>query len=95
LNWWPQEIPDDLEFAEGKRNLAKHDWKVDYVITHDCPLKMLNKIKGVSRKTLSYGVRKTELNDMLQYYADNTTFTRWFFGHYHVDWAIDRYTCVG
>jgi predicted phosphodiesterase len=94
LNWWPQEIPDDLEFAEGKRNLKGYDWNVDYVITHDCPLKMLEKVKGVSRKTMSYGVKKSELNTMLQFFADNAVFKRWFFGHYHVDWTFDKYTCV-
>lgn len=94
INWWPQEISDEPEFDEGRRNLKVHDWNVDYVITHDCPQKVLGRIKNLSQKTLSYGVRKSDLNTMLQYYADNTKFSRWFFGHYHVDWTYDRYTCV-
>ena len=35
--WWPEEIPSEEEMKNGFANLAKHDNKVDYIITHCLP----------------------------------------------------------
>ena len=37
ISWWTQEMPSEAEYAEARRNLAKVDWAVDYVITHCAP----------------------------------------------------------
>ena len=31
-SWWPQELPNEEEMEEGRRNLEKLNYKVDYVI---------------------------------------------------------------
>ena len=33
ISWWAQEMPSEEEYAETRKNLAKVDWAVDYVIT--------------------------------------------------------------
>ena len=35
-SWWPQELPNEEEMEEGRHNLEKLNYKVDYVITHCC-----------------------------------------------------------
>ncbi len=37
ISWWAQEMPSEEEYAEARKNLAKVDWAVDYVITHCAP----------------------------------------------------------
>ena len=37
VSWWPQERQTEEEFAEGMNNLAKHNYLVDYIITHTAP----------------------------------------------------------
>ena len=36
ISWWKEEMPTGAEFELGFVNLEKHNWKVDYIITHDC-----------------------------------------------------------
>ena len=36
-SWWPEEMPSNKEFNEGMNNLNKHNWEVDYVLTHAAP----------------------------------------------------------
>ncbi|MEE4567116.1 hypothetical protein V2U94_05675 [Paenibacillus polymyxa] len=35
-SWWKREMPSEEEYKEGLKNLKKHDWKVDYILTHTC-----------------------------------------------------------
>jgi hypothetical protein len=37
VGWWEREIPSTDEFEHGISNLNKHNWNVDYVLTHNCP----------------------------------------------------------
>lgn len=32
--WWPEELPTMIEYDEGKKNLEKNNWEVDYIVTH-------------------------------------------------------------
>lgn len=38
INWWPGEIPSQEDFENAYKNLDKINWKVDYVLTHTCPI---------------------------------------------------------
>jgi len=76
LSWWKEEMPNDEEYAEGLANLEKHNWTVDYIITHCCPTSI--------QTVLSEGFFKADtLTDYLETIKNKTTFHRWFFGHYH------------
>ena len=37
VNWWPQEMPSDEEYARCEAALEANGWQVDYVLTHDAP----------------------------------------------------------
>ena len=35
-SWWKQELPSDEEMEEGRQNLEKHNYEVDFIVTHCC-----------------------------------------------------------
>ena len=61
---------------EGRRNLALHDNKVDYIVTHCCSTSTQVIIGGSLYKP-------DILTDYLEEIKQNTTFKKWYFGHYH------------
>ena len=88
VSWWPEELPDIKEYNNAMKNLIKHNFKVDYVITHTCPTKILDSLYSgihpqVIRDEVSDFLNKLEDKDHLQY-------THWYFGHHHVDKLIDK-----
>lgn len=80
-SWWKEEMPSEEELIEGGRNLEAHDWKVDYIITHTAPSRLLRSIGQISRKE----VERDLLTDYLDRIYEKATFKKWFFGHYHID----------
>jgi DNA repair exonuclease SbcCD nuclease subunit len=81
VSWWPEEMPNYSEFQEGLKNLDKNNWQVDYVISHTGPSKSIQKINA--------DFRVDALSDYLQEVDNKLKYTRWFFGHYHVDKVIN------
>lgn len=80
VSWWKEEMPSKEEMDRGIRNLKKHDFKVDYVVSHCAPSFVV--------ATFSRGLFKPdELTDYLQglIYEYGLSFKKWFFGHYHDD----------
>ena len=81
-SWWKEELPSKEEMDEGLKNLEKHNYKVDYIITHCAP----KNIQAI----LSNGTYKSDyLIDYLTEVAEKTKFKRWYFGHYHDNRRID------
>jgi predicted phosphodiesterase len=74
--WWAQELFSDDEIAEAEHNLAKHNKKVDYIITHCCPQNVAS--------FFSRGLyQEDELTSFFDEVARLTKFKKWYFGHYH------------
>jgi hypothetical protein len=40
IDWWPEEVPNQADLDNAYVNLDKAGWKVDYVISHTCPMSM-------------------------------------------------------
>ena len=81
LSWWQEEMPSDEEMKFGKQNLADNENKVDYIISHCCPQTVA--------ALLSRGYYKSDkLTDYFNEIKENTSFNKWFFGHYHDDTQI-------
>lgn len=76
VSWWKEEIPSDEEMEEALKNLEKHDYTVDYIITHAAPESTMNLIFP------NHDPEK-KLNLFLQEVMDRTTYTHWYFGHLH------------
>ena len=74
--WWKQELPSEEEMQEGIENLAAHDNKVDFIVTHCCA--------SSTQTLLGGGLYKTDiLTEYHEKIRQNTSFKKWFFGHYH------------
>lgn len=90
-SWWPQELPDSADFENGKRNLRRCDWEVDYVITHDAP----SHAKRALLATFPEEWRTERwvddrLNGYLNHFDACLSFKKWYFGHYHEDAVTDE-----
>lgn len=87
ISWWPEELPSKKEMDYAMRNLDKHDWNVDYIITHCAPTSVV--------KSIAYWYEIDSLNDFLQVIYEKIKFKHWFFGHYHYDSKLDeKFTAV-
>jgi predicted phosphodiesterase len=87
ISWWFAELPSDEEYANALRNLEKHDYTVDYIISH-CAA------EGVQEVINPHYV-KDRLTDFFEYVRADCRYERWFFGHYHEDLEVDeRHTAV-
>ncbi|MDO5406201.1 MAG: metallophosphoesterase [Eubacteriales bacterium] len=76
LSWWDQEMPDDAEFEEGRKNLAAVDWNVDFIITH-CTA-------SSTQALFCAGLFQPDnLTAYLEEIRQTCTYKKWFFGHYH------------
>ena len=80
-SWWDEELPTLDETAEGWENLAKHNNKVDFVITHDLPEKELIGLGIRDRRNYYKCYLNTHLDDIRR----EIKFTHWYSGHYHED----------
>lgn len=87
LTWWKEEVPNDTDWAEAEKNLAKHNYKVDYIITHECPAAATSMVSIFE---------PTEMSRKLMHFYNDVKFKHWYGGHYHLDddypWL--KYTCL-
>lgn len=83
-SWWRREMPSQEEYGEGLKNLERHDWKVDYILTHTCSTIALEYIAE------RCGIHM-ELDDMHPYFYDieqKAQYKQWYFGHFHHDFEL-------
>ena len=76
ISWWIQELATEEEMQEARNNLRKHDYTVDFVITHCCS----------SSTQVLLGGSKYEPDretDFLESIKNTVNYKKWFFGHYH------------
>lgn len=86
LSWWPEEVPSYEDFDEGYENLEKHNFTVDYVITHSCDERALYYpiFKKIGISTVIYPE-----NRMLNNFEETVNYYHWYFGHYHYDGKVN------
>ena len=84
-SWWEQELPSEEELEEGRKNLAKHGYKVDYVLTHCCA----TKIQELVDKGPGHLYSTDVLTDFLQEVEEKLEYKHWYFGHYHMELDVD------
>ena len=86
VSWWPEEMPSKEELQEGMDNLEKHNFKVDYVLTHCAPEQYLKNM-GMKSMKKKYDYTPNTLTNFFTYLLTkwNLEFGHWYFGHYHND----------
>lgn len=85
-SWWKEELPSEEEMEEGRLNLEKVAYHVDYVITHCASTGIQNRVDNGFGSLYKADV----LTDYLQEIEDKLAFKHWFFGHYHMDMRVDE-----
>jgi hypothetical protein len=83
FDYWLRETPSYSEMRYGMDNLDKVNWKVDYVLTHTCPVSIMEwllKIKQIN--TIQY---MDHTSNYLEEVLKSITFKEWHFGHFHKD----------
>ena len=82
LTWWEQELPSEEEMQNGIKNLEKHNWKVDYILTHSPSASVV--------ALLGYGLYEQDrLTKYLEEIKCKVDYKRWLMGHMHLDKAIN------
>lgn len=76
LSWWEEELPSEQEMKEGRRNLQRHGYKVDFIVSHCCA-SSVQALLGRGFYDRDY------LNDYFEEIRQETDFKKWLFGHYH------------
>lgn len=77
VSWWKEEVATKDEFEEGFTQLQKHNFNVDFILTHEAPQSI--------RQQMHHTDNKQPMADYLQEVKQRTEFKRWYFGHYHTD----------
>lgn len=83
LPWFESELPSDEVKDYVERQLALHNWTVDYVFTHTVPIEFEPTwafIPGLNQNMVDKTMEK-----WLQRLMDKMDFESWFAGHFHVD----------
>ena len=76
--WYPGEEPEPGEIALARKNLAAHDYKVDYILTHKY------------EETPPKGTCCPALQKLTEYLEANVTYRHWYCGHWHKNCRIDN-----
>ena len=83
INWWQDELPTKEEVDHAFDNLEKHNWKVDYVLSHDVYLSH----PFASKYSLSLQPYKNrvDIQSVMEKIEKKLDYKIWFSGHYHTD----------
>ena len=75
-SWWAEELPSEEEIQNGINNLEKHNWKVDYILTHTPPASII--------ALLGHGFYEQDvLTKYLENIRNKTDYKCWYAGHMH------------
>ena len=88
ITWWKEEIPAYADLVEARANLSKHNYEVDYIITHSCDERSLYYPPIVNRSNKRG--KTQEENKLFNEYENNVKYKHWYFGHYHVDGSVNE-----
>ena len=87
-SWWKQEQPNSEEIDAAWNILEKINYDVDYILTHTCPSSVKSKL--MTYKVDFYDPLEDHLEDLMLV----TSFKHWYFGHFHMNKTIDKFTCL-
>ncbi len=89
FSWWPQELPCDAEYKNAAKNLERHSFKVDYILTHTLPYEMILRLGRTPDPN------DRELTGFLDWVMYETDFRHWYCGHWHTDTELtDKFSIL-
>ena len=91
-SWWSREVPSHAEFEYGLDNLDKHDNKVDYILAHNCPVKVSLAYMRSMNIQAWMEPKMDAVGQYLDVVSEKTEFKKFYYGHWHDDWDYMTYT---
>lgn len=89
-SWWPQEEPTAGQMAYGLSQIEKYAGKFDFIVTHDCPSRVLYSCWDKFRLHNSIDkLTPGRVGLYLEQVVDLVSAKCWYFGHYHTDYSYD------
>ncbi len=85
---WDQEMPIEPEYERGIANLEQCGNHVDYVFTHVAPTSVAEQIEA------NLVPQERILNDYFETIKDSVEFRKWYFGHYHIDKDVGKFSAI-
>lgn len=83
ISWWERELPSKEEMQNGIDNLEKHNWKVDYILSHTPSASVI--------ALLGHGLYEQDrLTKYLEDIRSKTEFKRHLMGHMHLDRQVNE-----
>lgn len=83
-SWWSREMPSQEEYEEGLKNLEKHNFKVDYILTHTCSATALEYIEERCKIRMD----RDEMHPYFYGIEQKVEYKQWYFGHFHHDFEL-------
>lgn len=81
MPWFPEEQPSEKIKRYVEKQLENSDWRVDYVLSHTCPMRYIPRDRLVEVIDQNRVDRTTE--EWMEQLAEKMQYTCWYFGHYH------------
>lgn len=88
MPWFESEQPDEYIKSFVESQLDKVDWKVDYVFSHTVPLSYMP--REAFLPNINSGLVDNSTEEWLETIEKKLNYERWFAGHFHVNWNMDR-----
>lgn len=88
LLWQDDEQPRKEDYENMKKNLEKYANKVDYILTHTCPLRFVPS-EALCTEIDQDTVDKNTENKFDRLYS-SVSFKKWYCGHFHIDKDISN-----
>jgi len=88
-DWWVGELPTEEEKSRAWENLKKENYKVDIIIGHTFPKKLISKYEAILK--VSTGRIDDQTSRFLEEIVDVVKFDKFYGGHFHDDLEIDEY----
>lgn len=86
--WWDDEQPSEVIKGYVENRLYEIDWKIDYVLSHTCPLKY--EPVEVFLKFIDQSSVDKSTEEWLDEIESKLDYGKWYCGHYHTDKTIDK-----
>lgn len=81
-SWWDREIPSNEEFNRGFEELEGVDYRVDLIVTHEAP----DKVIDTTKPYIGHNI----VSNYLESIRDKVNFKLWCYGHHHFDVLLDE-----
>jgi len=85
IDWWPEEEPSFAEYEHALSNIEKHEYKINYILSHTSPQKIIGPMFNIWNEGKALDpVSKfhDHVVELLQEKGDGTL-EEWHFGHFH------------